>query len=287
MNLPFHRCRRVGKPGSRPTASRSAGSAKVCGLDPLRNARKVKRLVGYLPENVGFYQDMDAVQSMAYIADLNGMDRNEAADKILEVLDTVGLSGSKHKKVGAFSRGMRQRLGIAEVLLKDPKVMFLDEPTLGLDPEGALKIIDLIKSLNADRKMSVLLSSHHLQQVQKISHRVGIMIEEAVVRNVRIKQMISLFSPMSLYTNASATIIDPMRKTAEALVLMGPLEKLSAGRFQNPLPLGQSILVVYPYIVVLIALKLVCFAISYLVFMVQEIRTQQPNLPVSNELLPE
>jgi ABC-2 type transport system permease protein len=135
--------------------------------------------------------------------------------------------------------------------------------------------------------MSVLLFSHHLQQVQKISHRVGIMIEEAVVRNVRIKQMISLFSPMSLYTNASATIIDPMRKTAEALVLMGPIEKLSAGRFQNPLPLGQSILVVYPYIVVLIALTLVCFAISYLVFMVQEIRTQQPNLPVSNELLPE
>ena len=96
---------------------------------------------------------------------------------------------------------------------------------------------------------------------------------EAVVRNIRLKQFISLFSPMSLYTNASATIIDPMRKTTEALVLMGPMEKLSAGRFQNPLPIGQSILVVYPYIVILIALTLVCFAISYLVFMIQEIRT--------------
>jgi ABC-2 type transport system permease protein len=96
---------------------------------------------------------------------------------------------------------------------------------------------------------------------------------EAVLRNIRLKQFISLFSPMSLYTNASATIIDPMRKTTEALVLMGPMEKLSAGRFQNPLPMGQSILVVYPYIVILIALTLVCFAISYLVFMIQEIRT--------------
>ena len=96
---------------------------------------------------------------------------------------------------------------------------------------------------------------------------------EAMVRNIRVKQVISLFSPMSLYTNASATIVDPMRKTTEALVLMGPLEKLSAGRFQNPLPMGQSIIVVYPYIVVLIALTLVCFAISYLVFMLQEIRT--------------
>jgi ABC-2 type transport system permease protein len=96
---------------------------------------------------------------------------------------------------------------------------------------------------------------------------------EATVRNIRLKQFISLFSPMSLYTNASATIIDPMRKTTEALVLMGPMEKLSAGRFQNPLPIGQSILVVYPYIVILIALTLVCFAISYLVFVLQEIRT--------------
>ncbi|MFC1534985.1 ABC transporter permease [Thermodesulfobacteriota bacterium] len=96
---------------------------------------------------------------------------------------------------------------------------------------------------------------------------------EAMLKNIRIKQAVSLFSPMSLYSNANATIIDPMRKTTEAFVLMGPLEELSAGRFQNPLPMGQSILVVYPYIVVLIALTLVCFAISYLVFMMQEIRT--------------
>jgi ABC-2 type transport system permease protein len=96
---------------------------------------------------------------------------------------------------------------------------------------------------------------------------------EAMVKNIRVKQFISLFSPMSLYTNASATIIDPMRKTTEALVLMGPMEKLSASRFQNPLPMGQSILVVYPYIIILIALTLVCFAISYLIFMLQEIRT--------------
>jgi len=159
----------------------SGGSAKVCGIDPVRKAREVKALVGYLPENVGFYQDMDAIQSLEYIADLNGMDRNKTGDKINEVLNIVGLSGDEHKKVGAYSRGMKQRLGIAEVLLKDPKVMLLDEPTLGLDPEGAFKIIDLIQSLNKDRNMSVLLSSHHLQQVQKISHRVGIMIKGEMV----------------------------------------------------------------------------------------------------------
>ncbi len=101
----------------------------------------------------------------------------------------------------------------------------------------------------------------------------GVDSTEAIVKNIRVKEGISLSSPMSLYTKASATVIDPMRKTTEALVLMGPMEKISAGRFQNPLPIGQSVLVVYPYIIVLIALTLVCFAISYLVFMLQEIRT--------------
>lgn len=162
-------------------AQPSAGSARVCGLDPVRKAREVKALVGYLPENVGFYQDLDAVQSLEYIADLNGLDVKRASEKIPEVLNTVGLFEDRHKKVSAFSRGMKQRLGIAEVLLKDPKVMFLDEPTLGLDPEGAVKMTGLVQSLNRDRKITVLLSSHHLQHVQRISHRVGIMLKGRMV----------------------------------------------------------------------------------------------------------
>jgi ABC-2 type transport system ATP-binding protein len=162
---------------SRPTE----GSALVCGMDPERKAMEVKRIVGYLPENVGFYGDMDAVQSLRYIADLNRIPESKAEDRIQEVLKLVGLSEDSRKKTSAFSRGMKQRLGIAEVLLKDPKVLFLDEPTLGLDPDGAVRLIELIHSLNQERKITVLLSSHHLQQVQKISHRVGIMIKGRMV----------------------------------------------------------------------------------------------------------
>lgn len=162
---------------SRPTE----GSAKVCGLDPLRKAREVKRFVGYLPENVGFYGDLDAVQSLRYIADLNGMERGEAEDRIQEALKVVGLARDAQKKVSAYSRGMNQRLGIAEVLIKAPKVLFLDEPTLGLDPDGALRLIDLIQSLNREKRITVLISSHNLYQVQKISHRVGIMINGEMV----------------------------------------------------------------------------------------------------------
>jgi len=157
---------------SRPTK----GHATVCGLNPLRKVREVKRQAGYLPENVGFYGDMNAVQSLEYIARLNGLKQEEIPRKIEEVLELVGLEATGKKKTAAFSRGMKQRLGIAEVLIKEPRLLFLDEPTLGLDPEGAVQLIALIQSLSRKKQMTVLLSSHNLQQVQKMSDRVGIMI---------------------------------------------------------------------------------------------------------------
>lgn len=167
----------------------SAGSAKVCGFDPLRSAREVKRIAGYLPEDVGFYGDLDAVQNLKYVASLNGIQTDKASEKIDELLDLVGLKQDARKKVGAFSRGMKQRLGFAEVLIKDPKLLFLDEPTIGLDPDGALRLMEFIKSLNRDRQITVLLSSHNLYQVQKISHRVGIMIHGEMVAEGTIESL--------------------------------------------------------------------------------------------------
>jgi ABC-2 type transport system ATP-binding protein len=159
----------------------SGGSAKICGINPFRKARDVKRLVGYLPENVGFYGELNAIQSLEYVADLNRIKQDERSQKIQELLDVVGLKQDADKKIDAFSRGMKQRLGIAEVLIKDPKVLFLDEPTLGLDPDGALRLMDIIQALNRERKITVLLCSHNLHQVQKISSRVGIMISGKMV----------------------------------------------------------------------------------------------------------
>jgi ABC-2 type transport system ATP-binding protein len=159
----------------------SKGEARVCGFDPTREPLKVKRLVGYLPENVGFYQDMTARENLQYVARLNKIHDKTSSGKIDEALAIVGLSDEMEKKVGAFSRGMNQRLGIAEVLIKDPKICFLDEPTLGLDPDGAIRMIELIQSLTRDRKITMLISSHNLDQVQRISHRVGIMIKGKLV----------------------------------------------------------------------------------------------------------
>jgi ABC-2 type transport system ATP-binding protein len=159
----------------------TAGSARVCGFDPTREPLQVKRVVGYLPENVGFYDDMTAIQNLEYVARLNGIQDGALAGKIMGVLDRVGLHSEGEKRVGAYSRGMRQRLGIAEVLMKDPQVVFLDEPTLGLDPDGTSKMLEMIRGLSRERGITVFFSSHQLDQVQRISDRVGIMLQGNLV----------------------------------------------------------------------------------------------------------
>jgi len=167
----------------------TSGKAWVCGFDPTRDPLKVKRVVGYLPENVGFYDDMNAAENLKFVSRLNGIPDDQSAVKIDEVLKIVDLQAEPRKKVGAFSRGMRQRLGIAEVLVKEPQVVFLDEPTLGLDPEGSSQMLELIRSLSRDKKITVFFSSHLLDQVQKISHRVGIMIKGSLVAVGRIDDL--------------------------------------------------------------------------------------------------
>ena len=159
----------------------TSGKAKVIGFDPTREPFKVKEKVGYLPENVGFYDDMDARQNLRYIAKLNRISGEVSEKRIDYWLEMVGLSEESTKKVGTYSKGMRQRLGIAEVLIKEPKLVFLDEPTIGLDPDGTNRMLDLIHSLSREKNITLFLSSHLLDQVQRICDRVGIMINGNLV----------------------------------------------------------------------------------------------------------
>ena len=153
----------------------NAGSVRICGYDPVRNPLAVKRRVGYLPENVGFYDDLTARENLRFVARLNGIRDRDSAPKIDALLDQVGLKEAADRPVHTFSRGMRQRLGIADVLIKDPEFVILDEPTSGIDPEGATQILDMIVEMRNSRGMTVMLSSHLLHQVQRLCHRVGIM----------------------------------------------------------------------------------------------------------------
>jgi ABC-2 type transport system ATP-binding protein len=159
----------------------TSGKVSVIGFDPTRDPFHVKEKVGYLPENVGFYDDMDARQNLQYIARLNRIPDKVSAERIDESLKVVDLLEEVGKKVGTYSKGMRQRLGIAEVLIKEPKLIFLDEPTIGLDPDGTNRMLDLIHSLSREKNITIFLSSHLLDQVQRICDRVGIMIKGDLV----------------------------------------------------------------------------------------------------------
>lgn len=114
----------------------TTGTAYVCGHNATRNPIAVKRKVGYLPDNVGFYPEMTALENLTFIAELNGLQKSKARSGAQDILNQVGLGQDIHKKTGAFSRGMKQRLGLAEVLIKNPEVAILDEPTLGIHPVG-------------------------------------------------------------------------------------------------------------------------------------------------------
>ncbi len=167
----------------------TAGSARVLGWDPTRQPLEVKRRVGYLPDSVGFYDELTAWENLRYTASLNGLSSAEANRRIGEVLERMGLQDVAHRKVGTFSRGMKQRLGLADVLLKRPQVAILDEPTLGLDPEAALEFLELIRTLKRDG-LTVLLASHLLHQVQSVCDRVGLfhrgrMVLEGTVDELR------------------------------------------------------------------------------------------------------
>jgi ABC-2 type transport system ATP-binding protein len=151
----------------------TAGTVRVLGHDPSRNPLEVKRRVGYLPDSVGFYDDLTARENLRYTARLNGLSRPDAEARITEVLARIGLTQVADRRAGAFSRGMRQRLGLADVLLKRPEIAILDEPTAGLDPEAAHEFLSMIRDLRA-HEITVLLSSHLLHQVQAVCDRVGL-----------------------------------------------------------------------------------------------------------------
>jgi ABC-2 type transport system ATP-binding protein len=151
----------------------SAGRISVLGYDPARQPLQVKQRVGYLPDSVGFYDHLTAVENLVYTAKLMGLPVRERTQRIANALERVRLSDVAHKRVATFSRGMRQRLGLAEIIVKKAEIAILDEPTSGLDPQATLEFLALIRELKAEG-ITVLLSSHLLDQVQRICDRVAL-----------------------------------------------------------------------------------------------------------------
>ncbi|RTE54791.1 ABC transporter ATP-binding protein [Arenibacter aquaticus] len=194
-----------------------AGCVKVCGIDSGRYPLEVKRKVGYLPEDVGFYNDYSGLQNLMYVARLNNIPEEEAKERALEILQEVGLEDVKDNKVATYSRGMRQRLGLADVLIKNPEVIILDEPTLGLDPEGVKKFLQLIVRLSRKKGMTVLFSSHHLHQIQQVCDRVGIFVKGKMLAEGKISSLAEQLFSKNTFTLEGA-ISTAVQDAAEPLL---------------------------------------------------------------------
>jgi ABC-2 type transport system ATP-binding protein len=157
----------------------TSGSIEVLGLDPRRYPLEVKRQVGYLPDAVGFYDDLTGRENLRFTARLNRVE--DAETRLDGLLEQVGLAAAADRRAGEYSRGMLQRLGLADALVKDPSILILDEPTTAIDPEGVAEILGLIRELAVDKGVTVLLSSHLLNQVQAVCDRVAIFVAGSVV----------------------------------------------------------------------------------------------------------
>ena len=157
----------------------NSGHALIFGQDS-REYRS-RRDVGFLPENPYFYKFLTAAETLAFYGKICGLSGKKLASRIDELIDLVGLRDARDRRVGGFSKGMLQRIGLAQALIQDPRLIVLDEPTAGVDPAGSHQIRDLILDLKK-RGKTILLTSHLLEQVQEICDRVGIMARGEMIR---------------------------------------------------------------------------------------------------------
>ena len=153
----------------------SSGSGRVCGFDIVHRVLDVRRSCGVLPEPAGFYDNLTARQNLRFYGSLYGLRGRELEEKVLSTLKLVGLSEAVDVKIGKYSKGMRQRFGLAQAIVHDPRVLIFDEPTAGIDPQGAEDYRLLVKELKS-RGKTVFMTSHILPEVEAVCDRIGIIV---------------------------------------------------------------------------------------------------------------
>jgi len=153
----------------RPTT----GQMLIGGVDSSTYPDLVRRRIGYLPENVAFYDNLTTMENLRFFGRLSALRKPDA--RIAEVLAYLDFTGHDHERVGSFSKGMRQRVGIAQAILHEPEILFLDEPTSGLDPQGVRKLREIIVGLNRDLGMTIFMNTHLLSEVTKTCTSIGVL----------------------------------------------------------------------------------------------------------------
>jgi ABC-2 type transport system ATP-binding protein len=192
--------------------SPTRGNTEIFG----RDSRLVesREAVGFLPENPYFYKYLSGTETLRFFGRLCGLRRNRLKKRIEELLELVGLTNARDRRLGTYSKGMLQRIGLAQALIQEPKLIILDEPTAGVDPVGSREIRDLILDLKR-RGITVLLSSHLLAQAQEMCDRVGILANGVLVREGRLDQLIAIENQTELVLeNASDALVNEIEALA-------------------------------------------------------------------------
>jgi ABC-2 type transport system ATP-binding protein len=177
----------------------TSGSAKVLGFDVVRQSVEIRKRVGLLPEGFGLYEYMTALENLTFLGLLDDMPPNEVKKKALEVLEVVGLGDKANTKVSTFSRGMLQRLGIAQALLKDPELLIFDEPTVALDPDGAAQFRSLVQKFGKEGK-TIVMSTHLLHEVGMICTHSAIIRKGKILAQGSIEELSQAVKASKGYT---------------------------------------------------------------------------------------
>lgn len=203
----------------------TAGTAKIFGKDTRHFESKAE--VGFLPENPYFYKFLTAEETLKFYGKLCGLGGRKLRERIDELLAIVGMEDARHRRVGGYSKGMLQRIGLAQALIQSPRLLVLDEPTAGVDPAGSRQIRDMILDLKA-RGITILLTSHLLEQVQEVCDRVGILARGDLVREGKLADLVSIRDQTEfIVEGASPELAEKIRKVIAE-------EKASLVEVRNP-----------------------------------------------------
>ncbi|MCK5548619.1 MAG: ABC transporter ATP-binding protein, partial [Thermoplasmata archaeon] len=191
----------------------TSGRVRVFGQSP--RSMKVKKDIGFLPEESYLYRFLNADEMLDFYGRLMGMDRKTRQRRIEEVLDLVGLKEARKRRTGEYSKGMSRRIGMAQVLLKDPKLVILDEPTIGLDPMGAKEMKDVIIRMKETGK-TVILSSHLLMEIQNITDRIGILFRGDLIKVDSVDNLLTIGEKWTV--NIKGDVSDEVREKVASVV---------------------------------------------------------------------
>ena len=169
----------------------TSGSAAICGFDISKDSIEVRKRIGYLPENVKFYENLTAYENLEYLAQLSGIKNTDK--NIKDTLEFIDFKGFENKKVGEFSKGMKQRIGIAQAIIHEPEVLFLDEPTSGLDPMGIKKLREVILKINKEKGITIFLNTHLLSEVSKVCSTIGVLSHGMLIYKDSIENTLKKF----------------------------------------------------------------------------------------------